>query len=142
MHNRARAIHTQKIGSSMPDSSLVSSFRFFRKHAGYIVGENAKGALQLARAEALATQLNWACTWEGDDDPDYSFVDMWGEKYRKEFNSRSHECFVAILRDENRKVVASLGGIIDPDNAYMRVIEAELASEGSAQWQPSGPTIW
>jgi hypothetical protein len=126
----------------MLDGSLVSAFRFFRSQGSYIVGECAKSALHLAKAEALALQLNWTCAWEYDDDPDYSFVEDWSEKDRKEFNSRNHECLVALMRNERREVVASLGGIIDPDNKYQRVIEAELALEGLAEWKPVGAAIW
>jgi hypothetical protein len=33
------------------DRKLVEAFRFFREHAGYVVGQSAVCALSLARAE-------------------------------------------------------------------------------------------
>jgi hypothetical protein len=98
------------------------NFEFFFKHAGYIVGERAKGALNLARAEQYAEERGWSFDWTWDDNADSSWMD---EKERE----RDHEALGCILRDENGEVIESLWGIFDPDENYRRVVQAELASQ-------------
>jgi hypothetical protein len=97
-------------------------YQFFFKQAGYVVGERAKGALNLARAEQYAEQHGWSFDWTPDDDADWSWMD---DKERK----REHEVFGCVLRDENGNAIESLWGIFDPDENYQRVVQAELASE-------------
>ena len=105
---------------------------FFRKHAGYAVrsGESkarakTRAAQALARAEAEAEARGWTVNWE--DDP---------EEWQGN-DERPFEVLVAVLRDENGQVLASLGGVgmtgnRKTDQDYGRVVEAELAAEALA----------
>jgi hypothetical protein len=102
-------------------------FRFFCDHALYIVGERALGALRLAQAEQHAQANGWDVEWANDlegcigcDCESEACACSTGE---------SHEVYVAVLRDEAGRVLASLGSICQPDRAYMRVVGAELALE-------------
>jgi hypothetical protein len=103
-------------------TSLLRAYRFFFANAGYIVGQRAQCALSLARAEQYAQDNDWVADWVGDDDPDLSW--MSAEEQRQ-----PHEVLGCVLRDANSNVLASLWGITDPDNSYMRVVAAELAAE-------------
>lgn len=93
--------------------SLKRAFNFFREHAGYIVGERAVGALQLAKAERDAANNGWRVGWEPDEDGD----------------GTGKPGYAAILYDEDGKVLGSLGGIDTDRGPYARVVEAELALE-------------
>ena len=42
---------------------------------------------------------------------------------------REHEVLGCVLRDADGNVLASLWGVSDPDSAYQRVVEAEIAAE-------------
>ena len=93
---------------------------FFREHASYAVGQRYRNAVALAKAEAEAEARNWSVSWEDDDDSDergaevcYLFAQGHGPDAYGEF--------------ETGELLASVGGIVEPTSAYMRVIEAELA---------------
>jgi len=101
---------------------MIRAYRFFLANAGYIVGQRALCALGLARAEQHARDNAWDTEWVADDCPDLSWMS-------DEERSQPHEVLGCILRDANGNVLASLWGITDPDNGYMRVVAAELASE-------------
>ena len=106
------------------------AFRFFRDHAGYVVGERAKGALALAKAEAEAERRGIRFVWEWDAGADASWMT---EDEQKE----EHEAFWARAEAPcgecgRPEVLASLGGIFDPDQNYVRVVNAELAMEAIA----------
>jgi hypothetical protein len=49
------------------ENSMRERYQFFAKHAGYIVGRHAEGALDLARAERWAEQNAIEFLWEDDD---------------------------------------------------------------------------
>ncbi len=59
------------------NATIRSAYSFFRKHAGYIVGENAKGALQLAKAEVWAEANGYRYAWRHDDDVDLGDHEYW-----------------------------------------------------------------
>ncbi len=103
-------------------TSTLRAYRFFFEHAGYIVGHRAECALNLARAEQYARDNEWDAEWVADDDADLSW--MSDEEQRQ-----PHDVLGCILRDADGNVLGSLWGITDPDNDYMRVVAAELASE-------------
>jgi hypothetical protein len=105
---------------------LLKDVRFFQRHGGGVVGHAMEGGLDLARAERYAQQHGWTVTWEDDPDADWSWLDQPG--FEKE-RDRPHEVYFAVLRDAKGKVLASLGGIFDPDEKYMRVVASELALE-------------
>jgi hypothetical protein len=120
-------------GSSFRALANLRAFRFFAEHAGYVVGERAKGALALARAERDASEAGVEFVWEYDDDADYSWMN-------EEEAAREHtvERVRAVLPcDEHgidckhARTLGSLSGIFDADANYRRVIEAELALEAS-----------
>ena len=104
------------------NTPLLRAYRFFFEHAGYIVGQRAQCALALARAEQYARDNEWDAEWVADDFPDLSW--MADEEQRQ-----PHEVLGCILRDADGNSLGSLWGITDPDNAYMRVVAAELADE-------------
>lgn len=106
----------------MTSPSLLRAYRFFVENAGYIVGQRALCALQLARAEHHANECDWQAEWVGDDCPDLSWM-------TDAERAQEHEVLGCILRDADGNVLASLWGITDPDSSYMRVVEAELALE-------------
>ncbi len=106
------------------------AFRFFRDAAGGIVGERAIGAMALAKAERTFNRRDDVRTvWAPEECPDLSWMS-------DEERARPHE--VVTCRLERRcgscgawECIASLGGIVDPDADFVRVIEAELALEAS-----------
>lgn len=102
----------------MTTRALLQAFRFFSANACYIVGENARGALALARAEAHAQANDWYYEWVYDVDADLSWL---------EEGQTVDEVLGCILKDSQGNVYGSLWGITDPDRDYRRVIEAELA---------------
>jgi hypothetical protein len=119
-------------------SRVRRSYQFFREHAGYVVGQRALCALSLAKAEHWADVAGIEFVTMPDWDADASFVDTWSEREQEEWRKHDHEC-VSVLAFvpcpehgtdcKHARCVASLGGIFDADNNYLRVIRAELASE-------------
>lgn len=103
-------------------------FQFFFREAGYVVGERAKGAIALARAESYADDRGWSFNWREDNDADWS----WMSEREKE---RPHEVYACELRDADGRVLESLWSIFDPNVTYMRVIQAELALEAMCREQ-------
>lgn len=115
---------------------LLSAFRFFGAHAGGIVGECAKSALALARAEAYAQSQGWTCEWKWDDYRDNGPRDWgWSAADIARWDRSEHECLACILTDAEGRHRASLWGIWDPDRRCRRVVEAELALEAMAEEQ-------
>lgn len=113
----------------------LTEIAFFKKHAGGRVGHASEGALELARAEQYANDHGWKVVWATDDDADWSWLDQPG--FEKE-RAKEHDVLKAYLHDKDTNVLASLGGIFDPDKNYMRVIEAELALEATSRHQRRG----
>jgi hypothetical protein len=120
---------------------LLETFKFFRDNAGYVVGRRAEGAYHLAVAEWKAEKRSWTFEWRPDDDGDLGDHEYWCANARRRANGpkagRTHSCehFIeyAVLKDSGGVVRASLGGIIDADHKYQRVVEAELALEALAE---------
>jgi len=109
----------------------LEAIRFFREHAGYVVGCRLLGAAALADAEHCAKALGWHVLWEHDNDGlwDMSWADK--ETLRK-IDQGVWDVEVASLVDAHGKFLASLGQVIGADSAYKRVVEAELALEANA----------
>lgn len=129
------------------------AYGFFREHAGYVVGENARGALALARAEELLEQavaLEVASVeWVDDDEPyDYNprgrgFEQADAEDAARRFASNEWTGpFGCIVKAGEQQaslwgIVLGRGGTWWPESPhtiangdpYGRVIIAELASE-------------
>jgi hypothetical protein len=108
--------------------SLERAYRFFRAHAGGWVGHNAETAMHLARAEQWASDNGLKCTWEPE--PEWEAYEL-GDAETK----MPDEVWCAILRDSEGNVLDSLGMIGDPTDTYIRVVNAELASEAMRQAQ-------
>ncbi len=105
----------------------VRDFRFFREHGGWIVGQRALSAIGLARAEAEARNRGLTFEWSEDSDPELGDHEYWCRDAERGIE-HAHEALSCVAFDGDQ-VVASLGSIIDPDRAYIRVVEAELAAE-------------
>lgn len=110
---------------------MIQAYKFFRKHAGGIVGRDAQTALNLARAEHWMSETGAEYSIEPDWDADLSWMT---DAERK----KDHECVGVCLRNPNGDHAPySLWGIVDADSDYLRVIVAELASEAMADgWMP------
>jgi hypothetical protein len=100
-----------------------AAYEFFREHAGYVVGQNAKGALALAKAEEWARENDVTFDWTDDPEPDLSWCECADGSVRHE-----HEVLNCLATGPD-DFSASLCGITDADRDYCRVVEAELASE-------------
>ncbi len=117
----------------------LSAFRFFIENAGYSTPPGAAVcALALAKAEQWANDNGVEFRTEGDPDADASFVETWTLKEQEEWNSIDHDCYSVVCYRpcldhgwdcKHREVLASLSGIFDPTDAYLRVVRAELALE-------------
>ena len=118
----------------------TGAVQFFYDHAGYSYKTDGsetrdeghkRCAVELARAEAFVkNETEWSFTWEDDWAGDHS--------YRKD-SPRTCEC--CVLRDEQGKVLASLGCIDDADRNHGRVVEAELAEEAIEAWRAYGARV-
>lgn len=97
--------------------TLADRYRFFRQHAGGIVGYGAVYPIELARAEERAEREGLECTWE----------DEW-EAWDYDGGPPPKHVLFASVRDDTRNINESLGIIgLDSDcDPYMRVIAAEL----------------
>lgn len=128
-----------------------AAFRFFLEHAGYVVGEHAKSAAQLARAEAEGARRGYSVSWEADDYADLGDHAEWCSGYRADLARQEHrpvesgrtyggsptcpghfsEYAYVVDSEGNRleQIGASLGGILDAHCTYRRVVSAELLLE-------------
>lgn len=104
-------------GAVRPYTPHAFAYRFFREHAGYIVGRAAECALRLARAEARAESDG--LTFEVRDDDDTGAGEF----------CTGHGHLVVILRDPtDGKALDSVGGVCsNHTRESMHVIMAELA---------------
>jgi len=98
----------------------LRAFRFFREHAGGVVGRSAVTAYCLARAERYASEHGWKLEWQLDPEP-YELGDA--------ETRMPTEVLGCVLRDDDGNVLGSLWGIGDPSPEYAHVVQAELASE-------------
>jgi hypothetical protein len=120
-------------------ASLRAAWQFFQAKAGGIVGQSAKTALALAKAEAgLADAVYCGLAriiWQPEEAADTSWMDT---KALKAWQDGSVECLWASVQtredsaSEDWQTAASLGGIFlyaDGEADYRRIVEAELAAE-------------
>ena len=113
----------------MTPTPIFAAYKFFKANAGWATPPGrAACALALARAEADAADHDVTFVWE--DDSDAYFCDPEGYEGAEEILScmAFQPCECCGKPDE---VVASLGGIADPNDDYRRVVEAELALEAT-----------
>jgi hypothetical protein len=119
------------------------TWRFFLENADYCTPPGrAMCAPELARAEQWADEERIEFRLEDDLDPDDSFVETWPARDQKAWKEQSHSCYSATCYRprpvhggdcKHKEVLASLGGIFDPTDDYLRVVRAELASEAIPQ---------
>lgn len=107
------------------ENRTIELYTQFRGRTGS-VGQDALTALHLARAKAYGESQGWEWAWEDETEPDLSWCD---ECEREKCRDHYHEVFCLVLRDATGDVLASLGNIADPDRAFRRECEAELALE-------------
>jgi hypothetical protein len=109
---------------SLRQQSLGSRYRFFRANAAYIDGEQAAGAILLAKAEQRAEGLGLdvefqdeVIPWSGDCEAPP--IHVWG----------------FVKHPDTGKVLASLGsiGFTSWRDPYVRVVRAELLQEALAE---------
>lgn len=122
---------------------LLRAYRFFRAHAGGIVGENAKTALHLAKAERDAVSYGIEFTTEPDFVGQYHDGPKewgWGKKDILDWEKEDHECIQICATGPDGEVLASLCGIWDADQNYRRIVRAELAAEAIEKLEKMGAT--
>ena len=112
--------------------------RFFWVHAGYSTPPGRlKCARQLAKAEAwLEAQADLEVVIEGDeraycycDDPACRFHEGSDHDWETVWVAIRRKCPDHGLDCRHAETLAGLGGIMDPDRTYLRVVTAELALE-------------
>lgn len=123
-------------------ATIQERYRFFLdEHAGYVVGRAAEGALDLARAEAWAEEMEDAgrlsIRWEYDDEPYDQDIYTQEEAARKFDTGAWTGPYGCVLRLEG-DVAASLWGIVfgpeELNDPYARVVAAELAAEARSDF--------
>lgn len=104
-------------------------FRFFFDHSGYIVGQRALGAMRAARTEQRFDPETMRYVWDYDEDGDLGNHDYWCGKRSCDHMIEWCRLEVKCPTCKGWETVESLGGIIDADADYRRVIECELLSQ-------------
>ena len=114
------------------DAGLKKRYEFFKTFGGGQVGHAAEGALAMARAERIAEERGWEASWEPEEGP---WEDYLGDYDKIEDIEEVAYC---VLKDEDGRVLASLGGITlskkssaSETRHYKRYVEAELALEAA-----------
>jgi hypothetical protein len=117
----------------------LHAWRFFFERAGYSIPPGkAPCAIALARAEQWADDNGIEFRLEADLDADASFVEIWRPEEQKQWKKQDHSCYSVICyrpcpehdwNCKHREVLASLSGIFDLTDDYLRVVRAELALE-------------
>jgi hypothetical protein len=128
--------------------TLTKDQMFFYEHAGYSYnsakGETAEQgrvrcAIELAQAEQYAANLEWTYEWDWDESGcngcDCKSADC------ACYTGAGHETLVALLKDQDGRVLASLSGICGVTDSYRRTVEAELASEAMVDFDKEIETI-
>lgn len=111
------------------NADIRRRWQFFQEWAGYATPPGrAACALELARAERAADAAGVSLMVEPEPDPDLSWMDE--DDMRREHAVVNvylvQECETC---GETRRLPYSLGNVTDPDQNYLRVLFAELASE-------------
>lgn len=105
----------------------IEAYRFFREHAGYIVGRSAECAYHLAQAEAEGKRLGFEFTWEEEQEPwdgEEPLSDdcelLWcGLTYKGE-----PMCGLGMIAVRSPSFIQGR-----PHDPYIRVVQAQLAQE-------------
>lgn len=121
-------------------SNIAKLYRECRDLCGWIVGKRAIGALQQAKAVAVALDASLEVTWESEQDSglwDYGNVGDWitEDAWKRGVESGRYEVLCALIKTDCGQVLASVGGcIVDNRDSkaraeYMRGTELDLLSE-------------
>jgi hypothetical protein len=120
----------------MLTTELRRAWNFHREHAGYVVGERAIGALELARDELRAKAEGLEFHWVEDETPDTSWLDQDGWEREKQDYQDGRLLILGchVTHPALDQYAVSLWGIsvYDQRDPYCRVVEAELAGEALA----------
>lgn len=126
-------------------TTLKDRFRFFQKHAGYIVGKRAECAMRLARAEEKAETVGLTVVWEWEEIPWEPCHEgetppanwLCGLVYKKEDVDEYH----GTVKNSRATSYACLGcvGVDSMRDPYLRVCAAEMLAEALSEidkeWQ-------
>lgn len=115
---------------------------FFAAHAGYSTPPGRMAcAKNLADAETYANDQGWEYLIMDDDERAYCYCDNpkcpYHEGSEKDQNDGWRTVAIVLyapcaehgISCKHAKALASLSGIMDPDDQYIRVVQAELAAE-------------
>ena len=120
--------------------TLTKDQLFFYDNAGYSYnaakGETAEQgrvrcAIELAKAEEYAVGLDWTYEWDWDE-CGCSGCDCDSTECACSTGAE-HETLAVVLKDQDGRVLASLGRICGATSEYRRTVEAELANEALVQ---------
>lgn len=124
-------------------------YMFFKAQAGYSYDPltetpaqgRARCALDLAKAEKIASERGWSVQWTEDGEVYGQQGDCFDVLTRPwEFDGEKFTGYDAVLYGENGDVLGALGGCTfkegDPfSDPYRRVVEAELALQALSEEQ-------
>lgn len=111
--------------------NIKKIYQHMRKNGGYVVGENAIGALRIAKGAAMAEDIGLSVTWEIEQGDWMDYAGDPEEEYREKFKSGQWEVWQAYIQDDAKNCLASLGGIIlsRSSDDYKLCVEYELLAE-------------
>lgn len=112
---------------------ITKDEQFFYEHAGYSHDPKTETpeqgrvrcAIDLAAAEIYAKDRDWTFDWSWDECGDLGDHSEWCDVKGRHDHYIEH----CALSGADGNVLEALGGIIDADNKYRRVVQAELASQ-------------
>jgi hypothetical protein len=112
-------------------------YEFIRHHAGYVVGENAKGALRTAKLVEIAQNAELTVKWEFEQEYWNEFRDdgTTPKRWAQLIENGTIEVFHAYVEGPCGDILASLGGItlhVDDENGR-RLYEYQLLAEAAAE---------
>ncbi len=134
-----------------PGTPLDRDEQFFYDHGGWSYDPKTETseqgrrriAIRAARNEREAKKRGWYVEWEYEDEPVEDLIDRtdWTDEENEKWDAEEHEVLRArvVVEDEDGNDIGEgegLGGIVDPDPDYKRVIEAELFEEALAAEEP------
>lgn len=110
----------------------LKAVRFFADNAGYSTPPGRmKCAALLAEAESWARDEGLVHVWSFEEYPDHSWMDD-SEREREHITEQAglyRPCPTHGIDCLHAELLASLGNIVDADETYRRIVNAELALE-------------
>ena len=133
---------------------LQRRYRFFVQHGGQSVGRQAEIALRLAKAERWADEHDATFIDSPADDADLGDHNYWCAAARRDaagYDASGHPIRGRYRNCDGHFAVQVeltidgeseyLGGILDPDANYLRVIRAELADQLRGRLEVDAPDV-